>query len=237
MSSSLEINKETKESLDNAGLSLFDQLKNSKDHNSVNKVATLKTTKILEEKPKNEIIDKTEDNFNKIPITASSSPSSLASAVEKPEFYPPSLPASQSLSSSLTASCNLGIVASNKRNSNQTNLFTSRDIQTLSQSLKRSQQNATKKSALSSSSKVLGNLLSSTSSSSSLSSLAAGVAAAALLKSACLAGDQTHLHHNHHHHHHHNHQHHLQQQHNKKKRCTDRYDSSESSDSLSLSRY
>ncbi|XP_037822783.1 vitellogenin-2-like isoform X2 [Lucilia sericata] len=234
MSSSQEINKESKESLDNSGLSLFDQLKNSKDHNSVNKVATLKTSKTLEDIPKHEIIDNTAENFNKIPITTSSSSSSLVSALEKPEFYPPSLPASQS---SLLSSCGLGIVASNKRHNSQTNLFNSRDFQTLPQSLKRSQQNATKKSALSSSSKVLGNLLSSTSltslssstsssASSSLSSLAAGVAAAALLKPACLAGDQTHLHHNHHHH-----QHHLQQQqHNKKKRCTDRYDSSESSD-------
>lgn len=260
MSSSLDIIKETKKAEPTtptnggSGLSLFDQLKNSKDHNSVNKVATIKTTaKISEDHIKSgedndKSLKKIENNINintnieksniTTVTTSKDTPSLTTTTKDKPEFCPPALPVNNS------NLCNtIGIVQGSKRSNihNSVNLFglksSSRDFAILPQSLKRSQnhhnQHVTKKTAFSSSNKTLENLwsssilsssiksLNSNSTTSSLSASSASLTAAlaaANLKPGSLEQSQL-LHH-----------HHQQQQQNKKKRCTDRYDSSESSD-------
>ncbi|TMW48898.1 hypothetical protein DOY81_006016, partial [Sarcophaga bullata] len=240
-------------------LSLFDQLKNSKDHNSVNKISTaqaikanqhnntakckdlkgesiaLETTAAVasaddQPKPKN-IVEETKTNSSSSIIQSSSS----SGALVKPEFYPPSVPAVAGSGSGVTATS-----ASAKRVANLFALKSSasRDFNNLPTNLKRSQQqhkqqtHGTKKTAfLTSANAGLGNLLTSTSttstssslssssSSSSSSSLSSFTATSALTTTLSCAATSAHLQHQHHH---------------KKKRCTDRYDSSESSDSLLL---
>ena len=225
-------------------LSLFDQLKNSKDHNSVNKISTaqaikanqhhntakckdLKGESIAETaaiaiaaddqtKPKN-IVEETKTNSSSIIQTPTSS------ALVKPEFYPPSVPAAGNSSGG-------GVTAAGASAKRVANLFAlkspaSRDFNNLPTNLKRSQQqtHGTKKTAfLTSANAGLGNLLTLTSTSTSSSSSSSLTATSALTTTLSSCGvstlsASTNAHHQHQHHH-------------KKKRCTDRYDSSESSD-------
>lgn len=246
MSSALGlIRKDSRESeTAGGGLSLFDQLKNSKDHNCVNKVATVKApAQISDDKPKIEPdkgdvkIDNTiaiSETIAKLSPSTSSSSSSYTSTTsssssvttkEKPEFYPPFLPAATTQNMAggigMVHATKRGVAAAGNLNQNlsKANLFGLRPSLPL-QSLKRSQQHsshvqhATKKTIFSST-KSIGNFHSAASSLASATTITTTTTSSLSSSSAAVfkAGDQTH-----------------HQQNHKKKRCTDRYDSSESSD-------
>lgn len=209
-------------------LSLFDQLKNSKDHNSVNKISTALAIKAnqhntakckdLNDEPATETVSPAaalvpvvaiKDDLQKPKNTEveiksiSNTVQSSSGALVKPEFYPPSVPAGVGSGGGVTS-----IAASVKRAANLLK-------RSQKQHQQQQQMNGTKKTALLTSATAgLGNLLTSTSTASSTSSsLASSTVTSALTNG--VAALAAHHHHQHHH---------------KKKRCTDRYDSSESSD-------
>lgn len=226
MSSSIDTTPDTTEtSIEStpahAVLSLFDQLKNSVDHNCVTKTALVTLSRDDKTPPKtateqdNELksIDKliTETELTSSDVTNNK----IDSKVLKPEFHAPKLLPPPSGTSAISG---LGAVSPAKRATKlnlkppTTNI---RDFTSL-RSLKRSQQsttNATQKTGtpLTSSSTAAG--LVAATSGSSLSSSTTTTTTAGLVGSRNSSGDLTVLNHN-----------------AKKKRCTDRYDSSESSD-------